>query len=313
MVKSARQLQRSRGRLLALLSLGAVGAWLARWSVGPSTFLQADDDSIAATWWPVHWVHHQVVLASHTGYPVPFMIPFNLYGNVLLRKACGGQRYPTWLFGYILGFLCYTYPSAILSDVLFVMETPRAMSNDYVLVIYTVCFVVIQNCDTVYCFLVQPRAFSFLFTLWLADSTRASICFLERAVTHQAVFARGVFHAFVWVCAGPLFRMVEARIRGGVVHSFDEVQPDSANFFRYPLLGLLATQLFYLIYISYFTPVCDIFAEDPTMTMVECGQLHNGLFAGIVYFTVLLNFVRFFRIMFLPMGDDGVVSPKIAR
>merc|ERR1719343_1064395 len=237
------------------------------------------------------------------------MIPFNLYGNVLFRKACGGEPYATWLFGYILGFLCYTYPSAISSDILFVLETPRAMSNDYVIVIYTVCFVVIQKCDCVYRFLVQPRAFSFLFTLWLADSTRASLCFMERAVAHQAVFARGVFHAFVWVCAGPVFRMAEATIRGGNVHSFDEVQPDSVNLFRYPLLGLLSTQLFYLTYLSYFTPVCDIFAQDATMTMVECGLLHNDLYAGIVYFTVVANCIRFFRIMFLPVRDDGIVSP----
>ena len=46
-----------------------------------------------------------------------------------------------------------------------------------------------------------------LTTWWLADATRASLLFLERAVAEQPVFARGVWQAFVWCGAGPVARL----------------------------------------------------------------------------------------------------------
>merc|ERR1740129_1317545 len=59
---------------------------------------------------PLGWLHYDVILAARTSYPLALMIGFTCYGNVLLRKECGDQRYPTWLFGWMLGMICYTYP-----------------------------------------------------------------------------------------------------------------------------------------------------------------------------------------------------------
>lgn len=54
----------------------------------------------------------------------------------------------------------------------------------------------------------QKHVFVWLTTWWLADATRASLLFLERAVAEQPVFARGVWQAFVWCGAGPVARLV---------------------------------------------------------------------------------------------------------
>merc|ERR1719436_716812 len=118
---------------------------------------------------PLDWLHYRVIIASHTGYPIALMLGFNCFGNVLLRKECGGRPYPNWLFGYLLGFVCYTYPSAVFSDLVFVSDVPRAMANNNILMIYTFWFVVIQTCEPVFRFLTQKHVFVMLTTWWLAD------------------------------------------------------------------------------------------------------------------------------------------------
>jgi len=35
---------------------------------------------------PLGWLHYNVILASRNGYPLPLMIGFTLYGNIMLRR-----------------------------------------------------------------------------------------------------------------------------------------------------------------------------------------------------------------------------------
>jgi len=236
------------------------------------------------------WLHYKVIIASHTGYPIALMLGFNCFGNVLLRKECKGQPYPNWLFGYLLGFVCYTYPSAVFSDLVFVRDSPRAMSNNNIIIIYTFWFIVIQTCEPVYRFLTQKHVFVMLTTWWLADATRASMCFLERAVTHQAVFARGVFQAFIWCSAGPIMRVAEASIRGAEITPLDKVQPNTFNAFKYPLVAMWMIMMSYMLYMMYFTD-CNLFGKGG-LTMVECGQKNDDIYAFFVYLACGLHIAR---------------------
>lgn len=272
--------------LLAAAALGSTPLLFARWPAGP----RHEPPAFVATSGPSPAERlHRFVVGSHSTYPLLLMIGYNCYGNVLLRKACGGRPYPTWLFGYLLGFLCYTYPSAMVSDLLFGHAAPRCMGNDNILMIYSFWFVLIQSSDRVYDFLVRPRIFALLTMWWLADATRASLCYLERAVAHEAVFAKGIFHSAAWVSAGPFLRALEARARGAEPVPMEQVLPNSINALKYPLLSMFATMVVWLVYLGYFTD-CGIF--EGGVTMVECGELHDDVYAAFFYAAVSLQVVR---------------------
>mmetsp|Transcript_2921 Transcript_2921/g.8267 ORF Transcript_2921/g.8267 Transcript_2921/m.8267 type:complete len:326 (-) Transcript_2921:169-1146(-) len=238
---------------------------------------------------PLDWLHYKVIIASHSSYPVALMIGFNCFGNVLLRKECAGQPYPNWLFGYLLGFVCYTYPGAICSDLFFKHDIVRAMSNNNVMLAYTFWFILIQTFESVYKLLTRKWVFIGLTTWWLADATRASMCFLERAVTHQAVFSRGVFQCFLWCGAGPILRVAEASIRGAPIPPLDKVQPNTFNAVKYPLVMMWMTMMGYLLYMAFLTD-CKIFSGG--LTMVECGKKHDDVFAALVYLSLGMHIFR---------------------
>lgn len=261
---------------------------------GPAALLGAPDADVAEEpapgGGPLDWLHYKVIIASHTGYPLALMFGFNCFGNVLLRKECGGKPYPNWLFGYLLGFVCYTYPSAVFSDLVFVSDVPRAMANNNILFIYTFWFLVIQNSETVYNMLTQKHTFVLLTTWWLADATRASMCFLERAVADKAIFARGVFQCFIWCSAGPIMRVAEASIRGAKVTPLEQVQPNSLNAFKYPLVAMFMIMMSYMVFLWKFTE-CNLF-EKGGLSMVECGQQHDDVYAAFVYLACFLHVAR---------------------
>mmetsp|Transcript_62058 Transcript_62058/g.134670 ORF Transcript_62058/g.134670 Transcript_62058/m.134670 type:complete len:313 (+) Transcript_62058:74-1012(+) len=288
---------RSRTLPLCLLAAALVASWYSP-NPAPSAFLAGTGDALIegeATpgFAPLDWLHYKVILASHKGYPMALMIGFTAFGNVLLRKECGGKPYPNWIFGWPLGFICYTYPSAVFSDLLFVRDSPRAMSNDNIFFWYTFWFIVIQNSEAAYNFLTRRHVFIILTTWWMADATRASFCFLERAVAHQAVFARGIFQCFVWCSAGPLARLVEANIRGvEKIPKLDQIQPNTANPFKYPLVSMWMLMVAYLLYMTFLTD-CHIFSKaEGSLNMVQCGQKHEEVFAAGVYLACGLALAR---------------------
>merc|ERR1712232_942381 len=149
---------------------------------------------------------HSVILASRTGYPLPLMVGFNLYGNILLRRESGGKRYPSRIFGIPVGLFCYTYAGSLWSELTFQRMIPRSLGNDSILMVYLFWYFVIQYCDPVYKFLTEKRAFIFVTTWWLADATRVSLLTLERGVTKAppGTFAAGIWQALFWCAAPPV-------------------------------------------------------------------------------------------------------------
>ncbi|CAK0834371.1 unnamed protein product [Prorocentrum cordatum] len=118
----------------------------------------------------------KVILASRTGYPLPLMIGFNLYGNIMLRKETpGDRRYPHWIFAWPVGLLVYTYPASAFSEMVFQMVSPRILGNNQAIMVFSFWFLVIQYCDPFYRFCKRPGVFSILTTWWLADATRVSL------------------------------------------------------------------------------------------------------------------------------------------
>mmetsp|Transcript_47702 Transcript_47702/g.85884 ORF Transcript_47702/g.85884 Transcript_47702/m.85884 type:complete len:314 (+) Transcript_47702:48-989(+) len=252
---------------------------------------------------PLGWLHYDVILAARTSYPLALMSGFTCYGNVLLRKESGDKPYPSWLFGWLLGMVCYTYPGAIFSDLLFVPNAPlRAMTNNNILMCFSFWYIVIQNSEKVYRFLCGKHVFIWLTTWWLADATRASLLFLERAVTHQPVLARGVWQAFIWCGAGPVARLIEKSIRGEPVPSLDKVQPNTLNFLKYPLVAMFWNMIFYLCYLAYATE-CNLFSKDAPMTMVECGNKYQDFYGACVYGPCLLHLGRAYYAMYSQGGQ----------
>eukprot|EP00435_Cladocopium_sp_Y103_P018310 s2971_g4.t1 len=233
-----------------------------------------------------------VILASRTSYPVALMIGFTCYGNVLLRKESGDKQYPSWIFGWLLGMVCYTYPGAIFSDLMFVSNAPqRALSNDNILWCFSFWYLVVQNSDAAYKFLQQKHVFVWLTTWWLADATRASLLFLERAVAEQPVFARGVWQAFVWCGAGPVARLIEKSIRGHPVPSLDKVQPNSLNFLKFPLIAMFWNMIFYMCVLAFFTD-CGFLSPEPKLDMVECAAAHEDFYGFCTYLPCVLHLCR---------------------
>lgn len=304
-----------RARLLPwiLLALAAVVAFLGSLRgaglPSPAAFVAAGgtateevQDAAPGYKGPLDWFHYEVILASRKSYPLTLMVGFNLYGNVLVRKECGDKRYPNWLFGFLATFVCYTYPGAVFSDMFFVDHTPmRAMGNNNILLVFTFWFCIVQYSERFYRFCLQKHVFVFLTTWWLADATRASLCFLERAVTHHPVFAKGIWHSFVWCAAGPLVRVVEIGVRGMPVPPLGKLLPDSFNPFKYPLVMMWAGQVFWLIYMTLFTD-CNLFAKEGALTMVECGNKHETLYGAIVYVACFMHIGRAYYGIFTGAG-----------
>ncbi|CAE7407499.1 ANKRD50 [Symbiodinium sp. CCMP2592] len=237
-----------------------------------------------------------VILASRTSYPVALMdrnlIGFTCYGNVVLRKESADKPYPSWLFGWLLGMVCYTYPGAVFSDLLFVPNAPlRALTNNNILLWFSIWYLLIQNSMWVYKALQQKHVFIWLTTWWLADATRASLLFLERAVAHQPVFARGVWQAFVWCGAGPVARLVEKSIRGEPVPALDKVQPNSLNVFKFPLIAMFWNMIFYMVCLAYFTD-CKFFDAEPKLDMVQCAAKYEDFYGFCTYMPCFLHLCR---------------------
>jgi len=288
---------------MVALAIALVLLVLPSWRSASPPRAFVEDDSEATFRGPLGWLHYDVILAARTSYPLALMIGFTCYGNVLLRKESGDKPYPSWLFGWLLGMVCYTYPGAIFSDLLFVPNAPiRAMTNNNILMCFSFWYLVIQNFDAVYKFLNRKHIFIFLTTWWLADATRASLLFLERAVAHQPVFARGVWQAFVWCGAGPVARLIEKSIRGEPVPSLDKVQPNSLNFLKFPLIAMFWNMIFYMCYLAYFTD-CDLFAKNAPMNMVECGAKHADFYGFCVYVPCLLHLGRAYYGMYQQGGQ----------
>ncbi|CAJ1419920.1 unnamed protein product [Effrenium voratum] len=248
---------------------------------------------------PLGWLHYDVILASRTSYPVALMIGFTCYGNVMLRKECGDKRYPSWIFGWLLGMVCYTYPGAIFSDLVFVSGAPqRALSNDNIFLCFSFWYLVVQYSDTAYRLLQQQHVFIWLTTWWLADATRASLLFLERAVAIQPVFARGVWQAFVWCVAGPTARLVEKSIRGVPVPTLDKVQPNSMNILKFPLIAMFWNMMVYLAYLT----DCQFLSATPKMDMVECGAAHEDFYGFCTYLPCVMHLCRAYWAMYSQGG-----------
>lgn len=295
-------MEHRKARLLPLVALAVALVLLVLPSASPPRAF-VEDESEPAARGPLGWLHYDVILAARTSYPLALMIGFTCYGNVLLRKESGDKPYPSWLFGWLLGMVCYTYPGAIFSDLLMVPNAPlRAMTNNNILMCFSFWYLVIQNVDAVYKFLNGKHVFIWLTTWWLADATRASLLFLERAVAHQPVFARGVWQAFIWCGAGPVARLIEKSIRGEPVPSLDKVQPNSMNFLKFPLIAMFWNMIFYMCYLAYFTD-CDLFAKNAPMNMVECGAKHEDFYGLCVYVPCLLHLGRAYYSMYQQGGQ----------
>lgn len=268
--------------------------------------LQAEDeeDELPIKSGPLGWLHYDVILASRTSYPVALMIGFTCYGNVLLRKESGDKQYPSWIFGWLLGMVCYTYPGAIFSDLMFVSNAPqRALSNNNILWCFSFWYLVVQNSDAAYKFLQQKHVFVWLTTWWLADATRASLLFLERAVAEQPVFARGVWQAFVWCGAGPVARLIEKSIRGHPVPPLDKVQPNSMNFLKFPLIAMFWNMIFYMSALAFFTD-CGFLGPEPKLDMVQCAAAHEDFYGFCTYLPCVLHLCRAYWAMY---SQGGVV------
>lgn len=268
---------------------------------------EEEEEEIPGGFTLLNWLHYKVILPSRKSYPVALMLGFNCYGNVLLRKECGDKPYPNWIFGFPLAFICYTYPGAIFSDLIFVNDAPmRAMSSDSVFIVFTFWFVVIQNSERVYRFFLRKHVFLFLTTWWLADATRASLCFLERTVSHNPVFSRGLWQAFVWCAAGPIMRVAEACIRGKAPPPLDKLQPNTFNAFKYPLIAMWMLMVLYLIILGFFTD-CNIFGKGG-LTMVQCGDRYEDLYAAFVYIACLLHLGRGYYSMYTNGGSVNIFA-----
>jgi len=278
------------------------------WKVTPKKPAAADDgeeeedDGAPNKKGPLGWLHYDVILASRTSYPVALMIGFTCYGNVVLRKESADKPYPSWLFGWLLGMVCYTYPGAVFSDLLFVPNAPlRALTNNNILLWFSIWYLLIQNSMWVYKSLQQKHVFIWLTTWWLADATRASLLFLERAVAHQPVFARGVWQAFVWCGAGPVARLVEKSIRGEPVPGLDKVQPNSLNIFKFPLIAMFWNMIFYMVCLAYFTD-CKFFDAEPKLDMVQCAAKYEDFYGFCTYMPCFLHLCRAYYAMYSQGG-----------
>lgn len=238
---------------------------------------------------PFKWFHEDVIIAARTSYPLTLMIGFNLFGNILLRKDCKGEPYPSWLFGMPLGICAYTYPGAVFSD-LFFTGTLRALMNNNILIVFSLCYFLIQWNEKAFKFLTSKHVHIFITVWWLFDASRACLLFTERACAAAPVFSRAVWHAFIWCSAGPVTRQAEKVIRGQEPPALNTVQPDSLNFLKFPLVAMFFGQIFYTISLMYGTD-CELFMPGG-LNMVECGAKYSHIYAFWTYLPPALHLVR---------------------
>jgi len=237
------------------------------------------------------WLHNEVILASRTGYPLPLMIGFNLYGNIMLRKETpGDRRYPHWIFAWPVGLLVYTYPASAFSEMVFQMVSPRILGNNQAIMVFSFWFLVIQYCDPFYRFCKRPGVFSILTTWWLADATRVSLLTLERSVTCLPTLSRGLWQAFFWCSIVPVARCIELSSRGCLPPGkLDGMVPNTLNPWKHPLISMFFIMVAYLVHMAYYTD-CGIF--EGGLTMTECGAKNQETYARFVYFACALHLAR---------------------
>mmetsp|Transcript_45268 Transcript_45268/g.120061 ORF Transcript_45268/g.120061 Transcript_45268/m.120061 type:complete len:275 (-) Transcript_45268:63-887(-) len=240
------------------------------------------------------WLHG-VVVASRTTYPLPLMVGFTLYGNILLRRDSGGKRYPSWIFGVPVGLICYTYAGSLFSEIVFQGISPRCLGNDNILIVFCMWYVLVQHCDPFYKFCTQPRPFILINTWWFADSTRVSLLTLERAVTNapSGTFAKGIWQAWFWCAVPPIARCIELGVRTETLPKLEVLQPQSLNAFQYPLVSMFFVMMAYYFTLANLTD-CDIFAEDG-ISAEECGARYSNVYAGFVYLACGLHLARGFH------------------
>lgn len=250
------------------------------------------EDPIIST--PLDWLHYKVVLASRTSYPFALMIGFTLYGNLILRRESGNKRYPNWIFGWPVGFIVYTYPASVFSDMVFQAVSPRIFSQDRVVFMYSFWFLLIQFCDPAYKFFLRKYVFIIITTWWLADATRVSLLTMERTLDYMPTFSRGMWQAFFWCTIVPVARCVELAMRGMPIPKLDAMVPNTLNAFRHPLISMFFMMVAWLLFLGYMTD-CDIFGNNEgSLTAVECGHQHKEVYAAFVYLACVLHLVRSF-------------------
>jgi hypothetical protein len=220
------------------------------------------------------------------------MIGFNIFGNILLKRESGGSGYPTWIFAWPVGLLIYTYAGASFSEMVFQNISPTIFANGSTLVVYTVCFLLIQHSDRVYRALTDKRVFVLITTWWLADATRASLLTLERAVTYYPSFSRGVWQSFFWCTVAPLARCIELAARGLPIPPMDSIVPNTVNAFKHPVICMFFIMIAYLCFMTFMTD-CNLFATDGSaISMTTCGDKNKHVYAAFVYLACVLHLVR---------------------
>lgn len=240
------------------------------------------------------WLHNEVILASRTGYPLPLMVGFNLYGNIMLRKESDGRRYPHWIFAWPVGLLVYTYPASAFSEMVFQMVSPRIFGNNQAIMVFSFWFLVIQYCDRFYQFCLRKGVFPLITTWWLADATRVSLLTLERSVTCLPTLSRGFWQAFFWCSIVPVARCIELSSRGITPPKLDVMVPNTLNPWRHPLISMFFVMVGYLLYMAYYTD-CGIF--EGGLTMTDCGTKNQETYALFVYFACALHLARSWHLL----------------
>lgn len=246
------------------------------------------------------WLHNEVILASRTGYPLPLMFGFNLYGNIMLRmNTPEDRRYPHWIFAWPVGLLVYTYPASAFSEMVFQMVSPRIFGNNQAIMVFSFWFLAIQYCDPFYRFCKRKPVLALITAWWLADATRVSLLTLERSVTCLPTLSRGLWQAFFWCSIVPVARCIELSSRGHTPPKLDVMVPNTLNPWRHPLISMFFIMVGYLLYMAYYTD-CGIF--EGGLTMTECGSKHQDKYALCVYFACALHLARSWH-LFVGAGE----------
>eukprot|EP00931_Biecheleriopsis_adriatica_P076812 TRINITY_DN50483_c0_g1_i1.p1 TRINITY_DN50483_c0_g1~~TRINITY_DN50483_c0_g1_i1.p1 ORF type:complete len:332 (-),score=40.34 TRINITY_DN50483_c0_g1_i1:96-1091(-) len=239
---------------------------------------------------------YELTNRGHTGYPIPMMFGFTCRGNVELRKACGGKPYPSWMLGFLLGLICYTYPANVMSDALFAPGVLRGLSNNNILMCYSFWFVLVQSSERLYEVLISKHVYVLLTVWFIWDASHASLCFLERAVSPPLgtpVFSRGLFQCFVWCCAAAILGSAEKAIRGVPIPKLEALIPNHMDIFGHPTICMFWGMVFYMLYLVQFTD-CGVFQQGGK-SLFECGVEHPDLYTMCHYVPMALHVLRSYR------------------
>ena len=87
-----------------------------------------------------------------------------------------------------------------------------------------------------------------------------------------------------------VLRSFEKTVRGLPVPCVTKFQPQSLNALRYPLLSMLTAMLMYLGYLIWMSG-CQLWGEN-AITMTECGNRNQNVFASVVYGAVVVHLMR---------------------